>query len=284
MEGPHIIIEYGQDEIYLFHSIPFGVVHLIGILGSVLFWYFFGVKWYYFLCTFFVYGIIMSGVTIGYHRYFSHHSFETSRWFQLFIAFWAMISTQKGILWWATTHIEHHIYSDKKGDPHSPHISSFWFSHFIWILTKRSDEINLEKRIKYFYKFKELRWLNDNHLWPSIIFGDLIFSLTLFISNSFIEATGMLLIGFFLPIVLCYHLTFCINSVAHVWGRKKFNTGDESRNNWLLALFTFGEGWHNNHHHKQGRARQGIEWYEIDISYYIIFLMGKVKLINSIKT
>ena len=284
MEGIHIIIDYGEDEIYLLHSIPFGIMHLLGILGPILFCSLFGVKWYYILLAVIMYCVMMSGVTIGYHRLFSHHSFKTPRWFQFVIAWWAMTSTQKGILWWAAKHRDHHKYSDKEGDPHSPHINSFWFAHFIWILTKKSTEVNLEKRIRYFYKYKELRWLNNNDMLPPIILGALIFFTTFFISNSFIQATGMLIIGYFLPITLCYHATFSINSLAHVWGNKEFHTGDESRNNLFLALITFGEGWHNNHHHKQGRARQGIKWWQIDISYYLIVLMSKFGLVYSIRT
>jgi len=199
-------------------------------------------------------------VTAGYHRYFSHRTFKTSRWFQFVMAFWAQTSSQKGVLWWAAHHRNHHKYSDLPWDVHSPIQRGFWYSHVGW-LNDRGTEVTHYNRIPDLTKFPELMWLNKYWLVPPITLGVVVYLLL---------GWSGLLIGFALSTVLLWHGTFTINSLSHVFGRRRFATEDTSRNNWLLALLTLGEGWHNNHHHYMSSTRQGFYWWEIDIAYYFL--------------
>jgi stearoyl-CoA desaturase (Delta-9 desaturase) len=237
----------------LISSLPFALFHLSAL--GVLFVQF---KWSYVLACFLCYEIRMFFVTSGYHRYFSHRSFKTSRWFQFVIAFLAMSSSQKGVLWWAAHHRHHHRYSDQEEDLHSPTLFGFWWSHVGWIL---SDQYN-ETRFDYvgdFAKYPELRWLDKYYLVPVLTLGIAMF---------LIGGWGLFAWGFCLSTVLLWHGTFTINSLSHIFGNRRFPTADTSKNNWLLALVTLGEGWHNNHHYYMASARQGFYWWEVDITYY----------------
>src|SRR6516162_2315873 len=210
------------SRISILHSLPFILVHL-----AVLLIFFMPFHWYYLVTCLALLVVRMFFVTAGYHRYFSHRSFKTSRAFQFIIAFMAMSSSQKGVLWWAAHHRHHHRFSDQELDLHSPTLFGFFWSHIGWIL---SDKYN-DTRMNYigdFAKFPELRW----------------------------------------------HDTFTINSLSHLFGSRRYETSDTSRNNWLLALLTLGEGWHNNHHHYMASARQGFYWWEIDITYYTLKFMS----------
>ncbi len=211
----------------------------------------------------------MWAVTGGYHRYFSHRSFKTSRAFQFVLAFLAQTSAQKGALWWAAHHRNHHRYSDQEGDTHSPVRDGFWWSHVGWILDRKNDATPLEN-IKDLARFPELMWLNKYHLVPSVSLGVALF---------FIGGWPLLVWGMFVSTVLLWHGTFIINSLCHVFGSRRYNTGDTSRNNLLFALITLGEGWHNNHHHYQSSTRQGFFWWEIDITYYALKVLSWLGLI-----
>lgn len=211
----------------------------------------------------------MFGVTAGYHRYFSHRSYKTGRIFQFLLALLAMSSAQKGVLWWAAHHRDHHRFSDTPWDVHSPVRGGFWHSHLLWILDANNDPTDLGK-IKDLARFPELVWLNRHWYLPPVLLGVAV-ALTLGWSG--------LLIGFFLSTVLVWHATFTINSLAHIFGSRRYVTTDTSRNNWLLALLTLGEGWHNNHHHHMHSARQGFFWWEIDIVYYVLLALRRVGLV-----
>ncbi len=210
----------------------------------------------------------------GYHRYFSHRAFATSRAFQLLLAVGAQSTTQKSVLWWATQHRHHHLHSDTERDLHSPRQKGFWYSHVGWIFARRQDSLDFTK-IADFAKFPELMWLHRFEQAPSLALAVICF---------LIDGWTGLVIGFFWSTVLVYHGTFCINSLAHVHGRKRYVTGDDSRNNWLLALFTMGEGWHNNHHAYQSSVRQGFRWWQIDCTYYLLKLMSFGRLVWDLKT
>jgi stearoyl-CoA desaturase (delta-9 desaturase) len=210
----------------------------------------------------------------GYHRYFSHRAFATSRAFQLLLAVGAQSTTQKSVLWWATQHRHHHLHSDTERDLHSPRQKGFWYSHVGWIFARRQDSLDLT-RIADFAKFPELRWLHRFEQVPSVALAVICFLL---------DGWTGLVVGFFWSTVLVYHGTFCINSLAHVHGRKRYVTGDDSRNNWLLAFFTMGEGWHNNHHAYQSSVRQGFRWWQIDCTYYLLKLMSFPRLVWDLKT
>ena len=237
----------------LISSLPFAMFHLSAL--SVLFVHF---KWSYVLACFLCYEIRMFFVTAGYHRYFSHRSFKTSRWFQFVIAFLAMSSSQKGVLWWAAHHRPHHRYSDKEDDLHSPTLFGFWWSHVGWILSDQNNATRFDY-VGDFAKYPELRWLNKYYLVPVSALG---------IVMCLIGGRGLFAWGFCLSTVLLWHGTFTINSLSHIFGNRRFPTADTSKNNWLLALVTLGEGWHNNRHYYRASARQGFYWWEVDITYY----------------
>ena len=210
----------------------------------------------------------MFGITAGYHRYFAHRGYRTSRGFQTVLAVLACSSVQKGPLWWSGTHRIHHRESDRPGDPHSPR-EGFWYAHQGWIFDDRWGATPLEM-IPDFAKYPELVWLNRWHLAPPLALGVLCFM---------VGGLPGLLYGFVLSTVLLWHATYSINSLAHVWGSVRYQTGDDSRNNPWLALITLGEGWHNNHHHFMASARQGFRWWEIDLTYYALRALAVVGLV-----
>ncbi len=219
------------------------------------------------------YYLRMFGVTAGYHRYFSHRAFKTNRFWQFCLAFLAQSSSQKGALWWAAHHRDHHLNSDRKEDLHSPVHEGFWWSHLGWIL---SDEYNSydPARIADFRKYWELRMLEKFHLLPPAVYGAAIY---------FIGGWPAFIYGFLVATVVLYHGTFLINSLAHIWGSRRFATPDESRNNFVLALVTLGEGWHNNHHHYMSSVRQGIRWWEVDVTYYVLVMLSWVGITRELR-
>jgi stearoyl-CoA desaturase (delta-9 desaturase) len=248
------------------------------------------------LCVLF-YLVRMFGITAGYHRYFAHRAYKTSRPMQFVLAWLGCMSMQKGPLWWAANHRHHHLYSDTDKDPHSPITRSFWWAHLGWVISDQFDETEW-KTIRDFTGFRELLWLNTLHWVPGIVLaafawlaggfspiflgwigfdlGDAAFS--------FPRAWSALFAGFFLSTVLLYHGTFAVNSICHILGRRRYATTDQSRNNWWVALFTGGEGWHNNHHHYQSSANQGFFWWEVDTSYYMIRLLALCGLVWDVRT
>jgi stearoyl-CoA desaturase (Delta-9 desaturase) len=208
------------------------------------------------------------GVTGGYHRYFSHRAYKTSRFFQFLLAWLAQSSAQKGALWWAAHHRVHHKYSDQPEDVHSPIQRGFWYSHVGWILDDTAE--TRWDKIQDFAKYPELRFLNRFYLLPPIVLG---------VASFLIAGWPGLFVGFFWSTVLLWHNTFLINSITHLWGKRRYETTDDSRNNWFTALLTLGEGWHNNHHHYQSSARNGFYWWEIDVTYYVLKAMSWLGLV-----
>jgi stearoyl-CoA desaturase (delta-9 desaturase) len=219
------------------------------------------------------YYLRMFGVTGGYHRYFSHRSYKLNRFWQFCLAFLAQTSVQKGVLWWAAHHRDHHINSDRKADIHSPVHEGFWWSHLGWILSDEYDHYDAQ-RIADFAKYPELRWLNRYHVVPAVMYGAGIY---------FLGGWSAFVWGFVVSTVLLYHGTFVINSLAHIWGSRRFATPDESRNNFWLALVTMGEGWHNNHHHFMSSTRQGIRWWEVDATYYILRVLSWFRIARDLR-
>ncbi|WP_404326335.1 acyl-CoA desaturase [Aerophototrophica crusticola] len=255
--------ELPSDDVIYPGMIPFLMVH-VACLGAI--WT--GVYWRDIAIAVFLYFLRIFAIGAGYHRYFSHRAFKTGRVMQFLLAFLAQTTAQKGALWWAAKHRHHHKYSDTELDVHSPRQKGFFYAHVGWIFTKRHDTADY-RTIPDLTKFPELVWLDRHYYVPPFIMGFLVWL--------FFGWSG-LVVGFFWSTVAVYHGTFCINSLAHVHGRKRYVTGDDSRNNWLLALMTMGEGWHNNHHAYQSSARQGFRWWEFDPTYYIIKAMSYVGL------
>ncbi|MBP6715472.1 MAG: fatty acid desaturase [Acidobacteria bacterium] len=236
-------------------ALPFAFMH-IAVLAVFLF------PFHWSLVAWLVgsYYLRMFAVTAGYHRYFSHRSFRMNRFWQFALAFLSQTSAQKGILWWASHHRHHHLLSDRKADVHSAVQEGFWWSHVGWILSDQYDDYD-PAAVSDFGKYPELRWLDKYHLVPTVVYAVAIF---------LIGGWDAFVWGFVFATVILWHGTFFINSLSHVWGSRRFATPDESRNNFVLALVTLGEGWHNNHHYYMSSVRQGIRWWEVDITYYVL--------------
>ncbi len=245
-------------------TIPFAAVHLTCLAA-----FFIPFRWSYVLLCLGLYYARMFFVTAGYHRYFSHRSFKTSRVFQFVLAFLAMTSSQKGVLWWAAHHRRHHRFSDQENDLHSPVRDGFWWSHLGWILARENDSTDVES-VRDFYKYPELRWLNRHFLVPPVSLA-----VALWLAGGW----SALVWGFFISTVLLWHGSFMVNSLAHVFGRRRYRTSDTSRNSFLIALVTLGEGWHNNHHHYMASVRQGFFWWEVDGTYYLLKLLSGFGLV-----
>ncbi|MBM4088683.1 MAG: acyl-CoA desaturase [Planctomycetes bacterium] len=216
-------------------------------------------------------------LTAFYHRYFSHKSFKTSRVFQLLGAFVGCAAAQRGPIWWSAHHRNHHRYADLPEDVHSPRQYGFLWSHMGWFFTR--ENFRTDRRVvKDWLRFPELRFLDRFDWLPPLLLAVSLFA--------FGEVVGrlqpawhtnggqMFVWGFLISTVLVYHVTYCINSVAHLFGSRRYATADDSRNNFVLALLTFGEGWHNNHHYYQRSTRQGFRWWEIDITWYLLVLLS----------
>lgn len=219
------------------------------------------------------YYLRMFAVTAFYHRFFSHRSYRLNRFWQFVAAFLSQTSAQKGVLWWAAHHRHHHMLSDRKADIHSAVQEGFWWSHVGWILSDQYDDYD-PAAVSDFGRFPELRWLDKYHLVPAVAYAVAIF---------LIGGWDAFIWGFVLGTVVLYHGTFFINSLSHVWGSRRFATPDESRNNFFLALVTLGEGWHNNHHYYMSSVRQGIRWWEIDITYYVLKALSWVGITRDLR-
>lgn len=263
----HRSLSPAQTRLHPARSVPFALVHLapLGLLWT-------GATAADWVVCFALYVARMFFITAGYHRYFSHRSYRMGRAMQFLMAVGGTTAVQKGVLWWAAHHRKHHRLSDQVGDVHSPRDGLFW-SHVGWILCTANDETDWDK-IKDLARFPELRWLNRYYLVPPVALAVLLF---------WAGGWSMLLCGFFLSTTLLYHGTFTINSLAHLWGRRRYATTDTSRNSLILALLTLGEGWHNNHHYYQSSANQGFFWWEVDISYYVLRCLAALGLVSGLR-
>jgi stearoyl-CoA desaturase (delta-9 desaturase) len=257
-----------HDDIVYPSVIPFVLVHSACIAA---FWT--GVTYQAVAIGLVLYWLRIFAIGAGYHRYFSHRAYKTSRAFQFVLAFLSQSSAQKSVLWWAAMHRHHHLHSDTEMDIHSPRHKGFIYSHVGWIFTRSSDQLDLD-RIADFARYPELKWLHRYELVPPLLLALFCYA---------IGGWPGLVVGFFWSTVLVYHATFCINSLAHVCGRRRYLTADDSRNNWLLALFTMGEGWHNNHHAYQSSVRQGFSWWEIDVTFYLLKALAGLGLVWNLK-
>jgi len=211
------------------------------------------------------------GLTLAFHRYFAHRAFQMNRLARFFWAFVGTAAMQKGPLWWAGHHVNHHRFADREGDPHSPMVSGVYYAHIGWFLNDaRHNVIEASNPvIRDFSKAPEILWLDRLFFVPPIL-----------LAGAMYLAGGMpwLVWGFCLPTVTLAHATFAINTVNHLFGSRRFDTIDESRNNVITAVFAVGEGWHNNHHRYQRAARNGFYWWEFDPTWYTIRLMQMVGL------
>jgi stearoyl-CoA desaturase (delta-9 desaturase) len=247
-------------------SIPFMLIHALPLLLV-----FTGITSTALIIFFVTYFGRMFFLTATYHRYLAHRSFRLNRFWQFVFSFAAASSAQKGPLWWAAHHRNHHKFSDTDRDIHSPR-RGFWWSHLGWILCDKYGATEYDE-IKDFAKYPELRWLNKHDMVAPWSLGIACFLIG--------GASGLLM--FFASTVLLWHTTFLVNSLAHVFGRRRYETTDTSRNSLLIALVTGGEGWHNNHHRYQSSARQGFRWWQIDTTYYGLWLLSRVGIVRDLR-
>ncbi len=221
-----------------------------------------------------LYALRMLAITGFYHRYFSHRTFRTSRVAQFIFAAIGAMAVQRGPLWWAAHHRHHHAHSDDEQDTHSPQRHGFAWAHLAWFLS-RANFATRANLIRDLTKYPELRFLDRFDILMPVLLAGILFA---------IGGAQWLIWGFFVSTVVLYHATFTVNSLAHVIGTRRYATRDHSRNNWFLALLTFGEGWHKNHHHFPGSARQGFYWWEVDLTYYVLRTFAALGLIWDLKT
>ena len=258
-----------HDDIIHPKPIPFVLAHL-ACLAAI--WT--GVSWSMVALALLLYVTRMFGVTAGYHRYFSHRTFRTSRVAQFLLAALAQSSAQRGILWWAAKHRHHHRHSDTPQDVHSPRHRGFFYAHVGWIFTPEHEQTDYES-VPDLAKYPELVWLEKHEYYPAILLA---------VGCWLLAGWQGLVVGFFWSTVVLYHCTFFINSLAHVHGKVRYVTGDDSRNNWWLAVLTLGEGWHNNHHAYQRSTRQGFRWYEFDPTFYALKALSWIRVTSDLGT
>ncbi|HSI44222.1 MAG TPA: acyl-CoA desaturase [Methylotenera sp.] len=272
----------GWADVDWLRVIPFIAMHLACF---AVFWV--GASWFAVIFAISLYAIRMFAVTGFYHRYFSHKAFRTSRFIQFVLAVLGASAVQRGPLWWASHHRDHHVNSDEYEDAHSPVQHGFLWSHLGWFLSNRHFATKTE-RVKELAKYLELRLLDRFD-----VIVPLLLAISIYLLGSFLESTAphlntngwqLLVWGFAISTVVLYHATFTVNSLAHVWGHRRYATSDHSRNNLWIALVTLGEGWHNNHHHFPGSARQGFYWWEIDFTYYGLKVLAALGLIWDLRT
>jgi stearoyl-CoA desaturase (delta-9 desaturase) len=270
-----------ENTIDLARAIPFILVNL-----SCLLVFYVDFSWIAFSVAVFLYVFRIFTIGAFYHRYFSHKTFKTNRFWQFVFAALAGTAAQRGPLWWASHHRQHHMVSDAKEDAHSPAQHGFWWSHVGWFLTKKNYHYNPE-RVKDLACYPELVFLEKyDVIMPILLF------LCLFLVGWILQRyapglntsiVSMLVWGFSVSLVAVFNTTVLINSLCHVYGTKRYATPDNSKNNLLFALLTLGEGWHNNHHEYPNSARQGFMWWEIDITYYLIKFMELVGIVWDVK-
>ncbi|NDB77569.1 MAG: acyl-CoA desaturase [Verrucomicrobia bacterium] len=282
--------DYGSQRLVMPHAQPdkvdvgrsFAFVFLHAMCLGVL-WV--GWSWTAVTVAVALYFVRMFAITGFYHRYFSHRSFQTSRFMQFLFAVLGTSAIQRGPLWWAAHHRHHHQHSDEEADTHSPKQHGFWWAHMGWITNARNFPTDYS-RIKDFAKYPELVFLNRFDALVPLLLGVALYGTGAWLERARPElgtSGGQLLIWGFISTVVLFHCTCFINSLAHVFGRQRYQTGDTSRNSLLLALLTLGEGWHNNHHHYMHSTRQGFYWWEIDFTYYGLKVLSWTGLIWNLR-
>jgi len=278
------MIEYSEstNRISLLESPGFVLMHVACIL---VIWT--GISRIAVITCLLSYLVRMFGITAGYHRYFSHRTFQTSRFFQFVLACLGASAAQQGPLWWAAHHRNHHKHPDTISDVHSPVVQGFWWSHFGWLLCPKNRATDLNA-VPDLAKYRELRFMDRYHL-----LSPATLAVSLFLFGAWLAHTApglgtsgfqVFVWGFIVSTVLLYHGTFAVNSIAHLFGSRPFITKDNSRNNVLVALITLGEGWHNNHHYYPSSERHGFQWWEIDIAHAILRILSWTTIVWGLRT
>jgi len=273
----------GPNRVDWMRCMPFFILHVMCLAAFIP-----GVGWSWIALAVAagLYVVRMFAITGFYHRYFSHRTYKVSRAMQFLMALAGAACVQRGALWWAAHHRHHHKHSDDVEDAHSPRHHGFWWSHMGWITAKKNFATDLDA-IPDLAKFPELVFLDRFDVLVPILLAVALFFVGVILNAVWpgLGTNGMQMLtwGFFISTVCLFHGTCTINSLSHVFGTRRFETTDTSRNNLLLALVTLGEGWHNNHHHYQATARQGFYWWEIDITWYVLKALSWVRLVRDLK-
>jgi len=258
-------------------AIPFLGMHLGCLLVLWVGW-----SWLALAIAAFLYALRVFTLTAFYHRYFAHRAFKTWRIVQFVFAAIGTSAVQRGPLWWAAHHRHHHTHSDDPEDLHSPRQKGIFWAHTLWFLSPRAEATNL-RLIPDFARYPELRLLDRFDLAVPVLLAASLYGLGALIAWQAPElgVTGMQLLvwGFFVSTIAVYHVTYLVNSATHLVGTRRYKTKDDSRNSMIIALLTFGEGWHNNHHYYPNSTRQGFFWWEIDLSYYVLRFMSLLGLV-----
>jgi len=216
------------------------------------------------------------GIGLGYHRLHTHRGYTAPKWFEYFLAVCGTLTLEGGPIFWVAVHRVHHQKSDQEGDPHTPR-DGRWWAHMLWTLFGESLHSNTSKVEKYapdLAKDPFYRWLNKWHWLPLTIVGLGLYAF---------GGLPYLLWGVFARVVFGLHATWLVNSATHLWGSRRFHTSDDSRNSWWVALLTFGEGWHNNHHAHPVSARHGLAWYELDITWLTIRFLEIIGFVKDVR-
>ncbi len=275
--------EHQQGRINWITTIAMGLFH-VGAIAALFFF-----SWTN-LAVFFVmyFFAINVGIGVAYHRLLTHRGYRTPKWVEYFVTACGCLALEGGPIFWVATHRVHHQNSDHEGDPHTPHDGTWW-AHAGWILSGRalhSETALLGRYAPDLTRDPVHVWLSKYHYLPLVGTGLAQLALGAALAgpgHHIVGAIGMVLWGTFLRVTLGLHATWLVNSATHLWGKRRFETKDDSRNNWWVAILTGGEGWHNNHHAHPVSARHGLAWYEFDINYYCIWLLSKVGLAEKVQ-
>jgi len=275
--------KYQEGRINWITSIAMAIFH-VGAIAALFFF-----SWTNLAVAMVMYFFAINvGIGMAYHRLLTHRGYKTPKWVEYFVTACGTMALEGGPIFWVATHRVHHQNSDHEGDPHTPHDGSWW-AHAGWILSGRalhSETALLGRYAPDLTRDPVHVWLSKYHWLPLTIAGFLQLALGAALAapgHRIVGAVGMVLWGTFLRVSLGLHATWLVNSATHMWGKRRFETRDDSRNNWWVAILTGGEGWHNNHHAHPVSARHGLAWYEFDVNYYGIWLLEKIGLAKKVQ-
>jgi stearoyl-CoA desaturase (delta-9 desaturase) len=246
------------------------LIHLMAIFAL---WTFTWHAFFAFLAVQFMTGL---GITIGYHRLLAHRSFQVPKWLEYLLTLCGLLALQGGPIKWVSTHRVHHAFSDRAQDPHSP-TRGFWWAHMLWLFPydeTLDNPLKSEKFAPELSKDPIHRIFESTQVLWTILLGFILFLL---------GGVSCVVWGVFLRLVVVYHVTWLVNSASHIWGYQSYDTNEGSRNNWVVGLLSYGEGWHNNHHAYLHSAAHGLRWWEVDISYFTIKVLGWLGLATNIR-
>ncbi len=261
----------GEHNRINWHTLIFVIIfHILAVVAL------FNFSWANLTAAFILWWVAGSfGIGIGYHRLLTHRGFKAPKWLEYTLSIFGTLALQSGPLTWVTTHRVHHAFTETDRDPHSPRNGTYW-SHMGWIMRGKAQHQTWADMQRYCPDFANDRvhqLINKYYIVPTIVVGMGLLA---------IGGWTMLLWGIFLKTVLGWHFTWLVNSATHLWGTRRFETRDDSRNNALVAAVTFGEGWHNNHHAYPRSAKHGIAWYEFDVNWVQIRILEKLGVISDV--